>query len=479
MKLIKCTIALLLISNLVQAQQSYFDVDKKYNSDSLRIWTKELMDKISEKHPGMYRYTSKEKFNKIIDSTNHTIKDSLTELEYYRKLKPLFAKIGCVHTGISLSKEYMDYLNQTETLLPLDAFVDLKNRKILVSKNYETSQNLPAGGEIVAINGKPVSEIFSTLIDAVPMDGYNQTGKALLLSRRFPFWYQSMIEVSNQFNVEIKFDNAVKTYILKGVSAKTFPTVSELEDANTNALDFEIKNGIGYLSIHSFAKTFIKNHRQNFKKFIQETFKTIKEKEVKNLIIDLRDNTGGTDGNAVYLASYFFNKPFRYWDKVEVTEATAKEIKGINSLFFKKPTKEITQLYQWKKSWYTHEFDYYETQNPNKNSFHGTAYIITNGMCLSSCSDFVAILSDNRKAVVVGQESGGGFQGNTSGMMPQTKIKTGLIITIPLQLYTNAVDLNRNFGHGTIPDVEIRPDFENWISNKDVEMEETIRLIKQ
>jgi hypothetical protein len=62
-----------------------------------------------------------------------------------------------------------------------------------------------------------------------------------------------------------------------------------------------------------------------------------------------------------------FDKPFRYWDKIEVTEAVAKEIKGINSLFYKKP-KEVDGSYRWRKTWLTKEFDYYETQQPAKNN---------------------------------------------------------------------------------------------------------------
>jgi hypothetical protein len=98
---------------------------------------------------------------------------------------------------------------------------------------------------------------------------------------------------------------------------------------------------------------------------------------------------------------------------------------------------------------------------------------------LSSCSDFVAILSHNNKAIIVGQETGGGYQGNTSGMMPEATIPTGLIVTVPLQKYTNSVDLTKNFGHGTKPDYEIVPTFDNWVSKKDIELEFTLKMIKK
>ncbi len=97
-------------------------------------------------------------------------------------------------------------------------------------------------------------------------------------------------------------------------------------------------------------------------------------------------------------------------------------------------------------------------------------------VCLS-CSDLIAILSDNKKAKVVGQESGGGFQGNTSGIMPTTKIKAGLRVTIPLQKYFNAVDPHKNIGRGTIPDYPVTPTVDDWIEKKCIEMELALTII--
>jgi hypothetical protein len=474
MRLIVFALLILLTTNLT-AQENQFNPNKKYHPDSLKRWTISVMNGISEKHPGFYRYTSKQKFDKLTDSTNHTITDSLTELDYYRKIKPLFAQIGCMHTGISLSKEYQGHLDNTSTLIPLEIFID-SDKKVLITKNYDINQDIQIGSEVVSINGRRISDILNTLLKAIPSDGFNQTEKFLLLNHRFSFWYQAIIEATQTFKIEIKASGVGKTYELNGVSKDVFPSLKSLESNYKKPLEFEIVNNIGLLKIHSFAKTTVKGNGQNFKKFIKTTFKQIKTKGIENLIIDLRYNTGGTDPNAAFLASYFFDRPFRYWDKIEVTESIAKEIKGLNRLFYKKPV-EKDGSYQWKKTWVTKEFDYYETQIPAKSNFKGKTYLITNGLCLSACSDFVAVLSYNRKVTVVGQETGGGYQGNTSGMIPETKIPTGLQVTVPLQKYTNAVDLNRNFGHGTIPDFEITPTFDNWVTKADTEMEFVLRLI--
>lgn len=465
---------ILLTTNLI-AQENQFNPDKKYHPDSLKRWTKSVMSGISEKHPGFYRYTSKDEFDNLIDSTSLTINDSLTELDYYKKMKPLFAHIGCLHTGISLSKDYQLYLDNNSTLIPIEIFID-SAKNVLITKNYDTNQDIQVGSEVVSINNKPISDILNELLKAIPSDGFNQTEKTLLLNHRFSFWYQTIIEVTQTFMIEVKTNGVNKTYKLNGVSKNVFPSLKSLESNFKKPLEFETVNSVGILKVHSFANSTIKDNGQKFKKYIKATFKQIKSNEIKNLIIDLRYNTGGTDGNAAYLASYFFDSLFRYWDRIEVTEAIAKEIRGLNRLFYKKP-KKFGDSYQWRKTWLTKEFDYYETQKPAKNNFRGKTYLLTNGLCLSSCSDFVAILSHNKKALVIGQESGGGFQGNTSGMMPNATIPTGLQVTVPLQRYTNAVDLRKNFGRGTIPDFEISPTFDNWVSKKDVEMEFVLRLI--
>ncbi|WEK69867.1 MAG: S41 family peptidase [Candidatus Chryseobacterium colombiense] len=462
----------------VFGQTKQLKPDQKYPADSLRQWTSGLMNEISKKHPGFYRYTDKEKFGFLIDSTRQSIRDSLTQLQYYRKLKPLFAKIGCLHTGIELPEEYKAYLNASNTLLPLEIFVDAKNQKVLISKNYSENKDIKQGAELVSINGTPISEVLKKLLNAIPSDGYNQTEKILLLNYRFPFWYQEIIDAPKAFKVVVRSEGIDQTFELNGASKNVFPALEQLEKNYNLPLEFEVKNGIAILKVHSFADTAIKQSGQNFKKFIKEIFQTLQQQNIKDLIIDVRNNTGGTDDNAALLASFFFDKRFRYWDKIEVTEAVAKEIKGVNKMFYKKP-EENNGLYLWKKSWITKEFDYYEPQEPAKMNFKGNSYLLTNGLCLSSCADFTAVMSYNKKAVVIGQETGGGYQGNTSGMLSRAKIPTGLVITIPLQKYTNAVDLNKNFGHGTIPDHEMATTFENWINKQDVELGYTIQLINK
>lgn len=456
-------------------QKEFFNPTTNYHPDTLKRWTHNIFTELSKKHPGFYRYTPKATFDLLIDSTLQTITDSLTTLEFYKKVKPLIARIGCLHTSVALSKEYSDYLNAQPTLFPFEVFVTEDNR-LFITKNHSENKDISLRAEILSINNVPVDDIVHTLYLSIPSDGYNHTVKTLVLNHQFSLWYQTIIGPYEHFTIDIAVENKRETFIVKGINKEVFPTMESLESSTKKQLDFKIEDNTGILTIHSFAKSVIKKNNQNFKKFIKSTFKELQQRQITTLLIDLRYNTGGTDGNAAFLASHFFDNDFKYWDKIEVTEGIAKEIKGVYRLFYKKP-KKVDTAYHWRKTWVTNEFNYFETQKPAKNNFKGKTYILTNGLCMSSCADFVAVLSHNKKALVIGQETGGGYQGNTSGMMPKTTLPNGLVFTVPLMKYTTAVDPRKNFGHGTAPDHVITYTLNDWISKKDREMEFAKQLL--
>lgn len=476
----KTILGLLLIAlistNLISQENKTFFPKEKFPADSLKTWTNELMKELSKSHPGFYRYTTKKEFDSIINSTVNNITDSLNTIEYYRTIKPLIAQIGCLHTSLSLSKNYKDYIDEKSSLIPIEVFIDTNNQ-VFITKNLSTNKNIELKSELLSINGKPINEILSILIKSIPSDGYNSTLKKLLLNHRFAFWYRFMIDFNETFEIETKFNSNLKSFNLKGVTSSEFESIESLQSINSEQLAFEINDNTGVLTIKSFAKTDIKNNGQNLKKYIKSVFKELNKKQIGNLILDLRYNSGGTDGNAVFLTSHFFDKSFRYWDKIEVTEKIAKQITGMNNIFYPKPEK-VDSTYIWKGALLSKEFDYYKPQRPNKNNFKGKVYVITNGLCMSSCSDLVAILSDNKKAIIVGQETGGGFQGNTSGMMPTEEINGNMTITIPLQKYTNAVDLDKNYGRGTTPNFIVNPTLNDWMNKVDIEMELVRNLVK-
>lgn len=468
-------LSFLFVSVFLSAQPTV--LDKKYGKDSAVNLYRNFFQVVPLSHPGFYTYHSPQVMNAYIDSILHTFdSDSVTGWEIYRKMKPVVGKIGCLHTGLTISDAQKKLMDSMPNLLPFQLFI--RDNKAWITKNVSEDKSIEPGTEITHINGRSIEELLAIILPAIPSDGYNMTMKYLALYHDFPGWYRSMVGLSPQFTISIirngvKEERLVTAAIKNKVASPGF--IDEFKFSRQ--LEFEVVNQAGFLAIHSFAKTDIKAGDQRFKKFMKRTFRELKDKKVPNLVVDLRYNTGGTDANAARFASYFFDKPFNYWDRIEVTETVAKQIKGVYRLFFKKPVrKDSTWL--WRKSWYTKEFNFYQRQQPAKNNFKGNVYVLINGFCMSACSDVASVLSYNKKAVLIGEETGGAAQGNTSGMMTETKMMDGLILTVPLLKYVTAVDPAGNVGHGAMPHHAVTPTLEQIINGQDVVMQYALKLIR-
>jgi hypothetical protein len=464
-----------IITVSLSAQPTVFD--KKYGKDSAVNLYRKLFQEVSLSHPGFYTYHSPQVMNAYIDSIAETFRDdSVTGWEIYRKMKPTVAKIGCLHTGLTISGGQKVLLDSMPNLFPFQLF--FRDNKAWITKNVSGDQSIATGTEITHINGRSIEELLAIILPAIPSDGYNMTMKYLALYHDFPGWYRSMVGLAPQFTIAIIRNGVKEQRTVAAVIKNNVASPGFLEEMKfSRQLEFEIINRTGFLAIHSFAKSDIKSADQHFKKFMKRTFRELKDKKISNLIVDLRYNTGGTDANAARFASYFFDKPFNYWDRIEVTETVAKQIKGVYRLFFKKPVRKDS-IYLWRKSWYTKEFNFYQRQQPAKNNFKGNVYVLINGFCMSACADVASVLTYNKKAVLIGEETGGGSQGNTSGMMPETKVMDGLILTVPLMKYVTAVDPNSNFGRGAIPHHAVTPTLEQIINSQDVVMQYALMLIR-
>jgi hypothetical protein len=441
----------------------------KQNPDSVRNELKGLFVELSIKHPGFYRYNEKVSFDTYIDSTIMTISQPIDELEILRIVKPIVAKIGCLHTGVSLSKESEKVLDSLPNHLPFTLFFD--DNKAIVWKSFSNDSPIKNGDEIIKINGKNIREIYKTLIDNIPMDGYNQTGKYRLLQYTFPGWYRNIVEVSEQFQVELSDG---QTHTINGVLKDN---IFGYSDIVKEPISSHIVDNIAILKIPSFSNSYLKSKGQKFEKEMKAVFKQIKENKAKTLLIDVRGNTGGTDSNPAMLTSYFFAEPYRYWDRIEITEALAKEISGLGRLFYGKPTKENGRWLWSDKGLASKEFKYTRLQKPNKITFKGDVFVLTDGLCMSSCADFVAIMQANKKAVIIGEETGGGYQGNTSGLIPNVQMECGIAVDVPLLKYFNSVPENKNIGRGTIPDIELLPNLDEIVSDNKY-MDKVIEVIK-
>jgi C-terminal processing protease CtpA/Prc len=119
-----------------------------------------------------------------------------------------------------------------------------------------------------------------------------------------------------------------------------------------------------------------------------------------------------------------------------------------------------------------------QVQQPAEHRFDGDVYILTNGWTFSTAADVATVAHHNGLATFIGEETGGGYDGNTSGDssgigLPSAKF-TG---RVQKWMYTTA-NVGHEFpGRGVIPHHHVRPDVQDTLAGRDVELEKAVELM--
>jgi C-terminal processing protease CtpA/Prc len=427
------------------------------NSVSLTLIESEMLkrdfsifrEELQKEHAGLYRYKGKRELDKLFDSCFIALNHPKPQLEFAKSIMFIISFLEDGHTGTNLPRLLMNYYNENEKLFPVYVFFINKEAYVLCSRIKE----LPAETEILSIDNKPISEIKKELLQYLPSDGKIETKKNQTLNNgAFSFIYKWIFGNKNSFIVRYKTKQGeIKTSNINAEFVKDFEcdNGNELSNRKDLQLDFPQDN-TALLTI----KTFDDNRligKQNFRDFLDTSFKEINSKRISNLIIDLRGNAGGADEYGALLYSYLANKPFKYFSTIESTTSKIQ-------------LKENPLL---------------GIQQPQNNSFNGKVLFLINGLCFSTTADFCSIAKSNNRGKFIGEETGGGYYGNTSGSTVKVQLPTTKInITIPQFKYMNDVVKTKYKDRGIIPDYITMPTINEVTQHKDIQLNFALRLAK-
>ncbi|WP_207504361.1 S41 family peptidase [Telluribacter humicola] len=467
---------LTLPSCMGQATEPPTQIPTEYLKEDLKLFRTAL----EEAHPGLYTHTSKAKMDSAFNQAAQSITRPFSQQEFYKLLTPIVTMIGCGHVKFMVkNKEDIKFPFHQNTLLPLKLYFTKKG--VFAWKNYSGRELMPAGAEIISINKKPIGEIVNQLFDYVTFaDGATETGKYLELTNYFSGYYSTFIEETPSYAVEYKdaagniktaqLDGAEYDVVNKGIQ-------SDLKHLQENQLALKfLENGTALLTLKTF---WFESKESSFEKFLEESFKEINKRGVSSLIIDVRNNEGGMDSYGSLLYSYLTDKPYDYYTKV--TTNTSKKFSFSEHAYtpwFFGIYRQILSKKDGEYRWKYHSN--LKRQKPQKDSYKGKVYVLTNGHSFSATSEFASIAHYHKRATFIGEETGGGYTTNNSGFFVIVDLpRTNLVLGIPLWRYHQAVNNPALQHRGVIPDHEVVPTIADLLAGKDPALETALQLVNQ
>ncbi|MEZ5357416.1 MAG: S41 family peptidase [Candidatus Zixiibacteriota bacterium] len=374
-----------------------------------------------------------------LDSQTQQINRSMSLLEFYTFIRQASALIQCGHTRLWIGSEFWKGIKQYKKHFPLQVYY--RDYKAYALEDFSNEQAIPAGSEIVTINGQQMLFLIEHFRSIIGADGVNVQYKTAEMNR-LPF---------GLFPGSIAFPQSYEvSYIIPGDSIESMTHISALpymeilrrqkevhpQDSPWPPYVFDIIDDsvAAIITIPDFVSAY------DYKNKIAESFEIIRDKGISHLIIDVRGNDGGDPYVAAELLNHIIDSAYIYF---------SHNVYGYGDLK-----------------------DRIEPESPN---FNGDLYVLADGGGFSTTGHFLSLIRYYDLGVIIGDTSGGSYICNgcyDEITLPHTKIS----VMYPRCRYATAVTGFDEF-RGIAPDTIIKPTIGDIINDRDPVMDYVLERI--
>lgn len=460
---------------------------------------------LEESHVGLHWFISEQELDRRFRTVADELTQPMTAREFHRRLLPVVASLQHGHTTLTLPTEGVGYrlrhLSKERGYFPFQVKV-LEGRLYAVSDLSEEGSVGP-GAQIVAIDGRPVSALLDTMRQYLSADGSNETFKMFKLGPGFQFQYllDLLYGPAEAYTVEVlPISGEAKSPLRVGavapeqISALFRERTGRGIDEYPAALGFElISDSVALLTVSSFYEGRAGSGEPSFEEALASAFQQIKDRQIRNLIIDVRGNEGGNDSYVPLLYSYLADDSFQLATPTTLASASmsslpyAENPSDVIQAFAGAPSNFVSQASDG--SWVLKEefdTDRYRTYDPQPNSFTGRLYVLTDGGSFSATNAFLDLvyryhrIEEGKSVRFVGEQNGGDNSfGQVSGGQMLTVVlpNSGQKLSIPL------LGFSQHFAEvpsgAVIPDHPVSPSILDVITGTDRALLFTRELISR
>ena len=416
-------------------------------------------------HPGYTRYATQPELDQAWTAITQQAdsQGGLSVGDLYLQVQTALVTIRCDHTKAELPQALRESRKTGSVYLPF-LWQVIEGRGFVSSASEDLA--LAYGDEILSIDGRTLADTIAAVEGFIPVDGYTHWARRGGISQSLEF----MGGAVDHFGALLWDVPAVAKLTVRGadgdlrqveVQRVGHTAWTQLLASSGAARDFKdaitferVGDKAAYLRVDTFV-----NYRNPVKpgKIYDPVFKALRKEGRDTLILDLRNNGGGSSDASQGLVKRLIPQKMQF--KTDMRVATLdldglrehlwtwdKRALNPNPLGFKKNEDGTYSL----RSLLTDEMD---TLKPHRFAFQGRLIILTSTNNSSGSTNLISVLKDLPNTTLVGERTGGNPEGPTAGVLftltlPESGIKTRL----PFFRYTNNVT-NVEPGMGVTPDV--------------------------
>ncbi|MEN1727720.1 MAG: S41 family peptidase [Pseudomonadota bacterium] len=448
---------------------------------------------LSELHAGYDRYSSSEALAGRWDALEEAASEGLDRDRFFVELSGILAAIACDHTKAEFPQQQVDARESAPVYLPFRfrLFGEPGTWRMLVE--HSGVDGLGRGDEILSIDGDPVSERIDAIWPLMPVDGRTTHVRRQVLASSSEFLgsgfdhFDPLINTIND-RVELEVmapDGVTRELAPNRIGYAEFRQLGSdgaryRNFSDPDAVELTIRDdGQATLSISTFV-----NYRTPvdpgtvFDPFFEE----LKAKQVQRLIVDMRQNGGGSVDAQIALVQRLIKRPVQ-----PVSEIRVRSIQ---------PQQFREHLSTWEQSalnpdpaWFIADGDEWILRpeisgagtviEPHPLAFAGELIVLIGPANSSGATTMIGAVAEAGDAVLVGEPTGGNQAGSTAGILYYLTLpNSGVRIRVPAQRTVTGFQQVED-GEGYAPDLAAPLTLEAWraeracLSAQGVEAQET------
>jgi len=410
-------------------------------------------------HPGLHRYQTPMEFRARVDSLHQWFGEPRSRGETYLALARLTAALRCSHTYLNFwnqSRETKQWLLAGANKLPFTFFLDEGDRWVVLRSAVPGGSVLP-GDTILAINDRPTPQLIAELLPAVRGDGDNDGKRRSLLELQDRKLHETMDALlplvmppsGGGYRVTVRRGARDTTLSVATVSAaaRKATALPPLPVRSNTELTFD--GTIAILRVDGF------EFESGWERYLRATFDRLRETKSTALVLDLRENEGGSDEGALQLLRYLIKAPLPMpamqqvvaYDTVRA--ALRPFLQTWDNDFYDRRGKvrarsdgryDLTAKSGWPA-----------VVQPMGNPFAGRIVVLTGPVNSSASHTLIRLLRGQPGVTLVGAPTGGSLRASTGGNLFFLRLpESGLEVDLPLIGYEWGSDQPSG---GVTPDV--------------------------
>ncbi len=459
LRLIALVISAVICSEVCVHAGSWKDV--VISCDDMKYDIEFLHRTLLEVHPNIYANVDEDVFQKKYRRTVDGLKNPLSTIGFLREVAKLMFIIKDSHTNCSLSlfDRYKQHIAENPKILPVIFHwdEDRSSHYVLAARDVE---RIPLGSRVIKINDMDMNTFVEKCAIYSPQ---LKQGYPITLAHKWAFWMFLWLEFGARDTWPLTIetpDGQVAELDVNGVSLSELssPPWPPLVTIGINWRILKDDNAV-ILRMDTFGDPSISED-------YEAMFREIRENNIANLIIDIRDNPGGGSGPAEKLLEYITEKPFVMMAEGQIKiSQQARDARPNQKIFF---AGKIGSLIA-------------ETSEPIvprqlENRFKGKVYVLIGRRTASAASNFAQVVKHYGFGTLIGEETSGTTIG-PGEMIPVKLPRSGLVVGISTKFFKEPG--GKPDGRGVQPDHVVTLTQSDIQRNGDSVLEYALKTIRE